>query len=242
MNPVEAEMSAQCVHGHLTRDRYLGPMPRFVVRLWLPDRPGALGAVASRIGAVRADVVGVEILERGGGRAIDELTVELPDSALVNLLVEEIGQVDGVDVEHVRPVRGPESDRATASVAVARALAGASTGDEVLARLAEGLVPLFEADWAAIVDPAIGRVVVLRGGDDIPSAEWLAEFVIGSSAGEGSFAAVDELTRASLPASSLQVVLSRHHLPLREAERAVMSGLAEFADELVTRFGWSTAS
>ena len=31
---------------------------RFVVRVWLPDRPGALGQVASRIGAVRGDVVG----------------------------------------------------------------------------------------------------------------------------------------------------------------------------------------
>ena len=30
--------------------------PPYVVRVWLPDRPGALGQVASRIGAVRGDV------------------------------------------------------------------------------------------------------------------------------------------------------------------------------------------
>ena len=210
-------------------------MPRFIVRLWVPDRPGALGAVASRIGAVRADVVGVEILERGGGRAVDELTVELPDAELVDLLVAEIGQVDGVDVEHVRPVRRAETDRATASVAVARALAGATTAEVVLAELAEGLTSLFEADWAAVVDPNAGAVVVLRGGDDIPSAEWLAAFVIGSSAGEGSFAAVDELARAKLERCGLQVVLSREHLPLRAGERQVMSGLADLADELVAR-------
>ncbi|HVF13702.1 MAG TPA: hypothetical protein VM942_03830, partial [Acidimicrobiales bacterium] len=71
-------------------------METFVVRVWLPDRPGALGAVASRIGAVRGDVVGIDILERGAGRAIDELVVQLPDAGLVALLVAEIDQVDGV--------------------------------------------------------------------------------------------------------------------------------------------------
>ena len=75
-----------------------------MVRVWLPDRPGALGAVASRIGAVRGDVVGIEILERGGGRAVDDLVVQLPDDGLVDLLVAEMIQVDGVDVEDVRPL------------------------------------------------------------------------------------------------------------------------------------------
>ena len=31
-------------------------MLTYVARIWVPDRPGALGAVASRIGAVRGDV------------------------------------------------------------------------------------------------------------------------------------------------------------------------------------------
>ena len=35
--------------------------------------PSALGQVASRIGAVHGDVIGIEILERGGGSAIDDL-------------------------------------------------------------------------------------------------------------------------------------------------------------------------
>src|SRR5256885_6939794 len=77
-------------------------METYVVRVWLPDRPGALGAVASRIGAVRGDVEGIEILERGGGRAVDDLVVALPEPELVDLLIAEVGQVDGVDVEDVR--------------------------------------------------------------------------------------------------------------------------------------------
>ena len=79
-------------------------MAIYVVRVWLPDRPGALGQVASRIGALRGDVIGIEILERGAGRAIDELVVSLPEVELLELLITEIAQVDGVDVEDVREV------------------------------------------------------------------------------------------------------------------------------------------
>src|SRR3954466_7076035 len=90
------------------------PMATYVLRLWLPDRPGALGAVASRIGAVGGDLVGIEILERGAGRAIDELVVQLADEELLPLLVSEICEVDGVDVEELRPaaesLRDPRLD------------------------------------------------------------------------------------------------------------------------------------
>src|SRR3954465_745722 len=75
----------------------------FGVRVWVPDRPGALGAVASRIGAVRGDLVGIDILERGAGRAIDELMVDLPSEDLVPLLVNEVAQVGGGDVGDVPP-------------------------------------------------------------------------------------------------------------------------------------------
>ena len=207
-------------------------MPLFVVRVWVPDRPGALGAVASRIGAVRADVIGIDILERGAGRAIDELTVEVADPQLLDLLIAEIAQVDGVDVEHVRPVTGAPHDRATESVSLARRVA-ALPGPAGLDELVAGLRTLVDADWVAIVDPAEGRAVTLIGGADLPSGEWLAAFVIGSAAGEGSFAAIDELTRVSMANSGLELVVSRADLPLRDQERAVVSELAGLADDLL---------
>ena len=86
-------------------------METYVLRLWLPDRPGALGAVASRIGAVKGDVVGIEILETGQGQAVDELVVQLPDSTLVDLLIGEVRQVDGVEVEEVRRLGSARYDR-----------------------------------------------------------------------------------------------------------------------------------
>lgn len=74
---------------------------RYVVRIRLPDRPGALGQVASRIGAVGGDIVAIDILERAGGRAIDEFVVEMDGDHLVELLRTEIHEVDGVEVEDV---------------------------------------------------------------------------------------------------------------------------------------------
>jgi ACT domain-containing protein len=73
-------------------------MAGYVVRIELPDRPGALGLVASRIGAVGGDIVAINILEREGGQAVDEFVVEIGGDHLIELLRNEIHEVDGVTV------------------------------------------------------------------------------------------------------------------------------------------------
>src|SRR4029079_10460118 len=141
-------------------------METYTVRVWLPDRPGALGAVASRIGAVRGEIVGLEILERGGGRAVDDLVVELPDGALVDLLVAEIAQVDGVDVEDVQPAIDNTHDPRlhaldTAALPIvnlhaprlhaletAAQLVASSSAVEIVASLCERAAATIGAQWA----------------------------------------------------------------------------------------------
>ena len=54
---------------------------RLVVRIWLPDRPGALGLGASRIGATGADIVGgpqVPVFESGDNRLGDHPVFAAP--------------------------------------------------------------------------------------------------------------------------------------------------------------------
>src|SRR6476661_317939 len=119
-------------------------MQTFVVRVWVPDRPGALGQVASRIGAVRGDVVGIEILERGAGRAVDELVVELPEDGLLDLLITEISQVDGVDVEDVRTLGPDRHDPGLTVLATATRLIEAGDEAMVLKVLCEDTVADFE--------------------------------------------------------------------------------------------------
>jgi ACT domain-containing protein len=76
-------------------------MTGYIVRIALPDRPGALGLVASRIGAVGGDIVAIHILERQEGSAVDEFVVEITQD-LIDLLQSEIHEVDGVSVLEIR--------------------------------------------------------------------------------------------------------------------------------------------
>ena len=77
-------------------------MAGYVVRIALPDRPGALGLVASRIGAVGGDIVAINILERENGRAVDEFVIEIGGHDLIELLQSEIHEVDGVEVLEIK--------------------------------------------------------------------------------------------------------------------------------------------
>jgi len=79
-------------------------MATFVIRVRMPDRPGALGLVASRIGAVGGDIIALEVLQRDDGQVVDEFVVELAGPHLVDLLRSEIEEVDGAVVDEVRPV------------------------------------------------------------------------------------------------------------------------------------------
>src|SRR5262249_12410694 len=126
-------------------------METYVVRVWLPDRPGALGQVASRIGAVRGDVVGIEILEQGGGRAVDELGAALPETGLLDMLVKEVNEVDGVDVEDVRPVRPEQYDHRLAALYAAARIAEAPDGSGALCVLCQSASDDLEGDWAVVL-------------------------------------------------------------------------------------------
>jgi len=117
----------------------------------MPDRPGALGAVASRIGAVRADVVAIEILTRADGRAMDEIAVEV-DRDLLPLLLAEIEEVDGVVVEEVRTLPNGMRDRRLDAYRTAAALLEARTPQELLAALALRVADELESSWVAILD------------------------------------------------------------------------------------------
>src|SRR6476646_7711606 len=50
----------------------------YVLRLLLPDRPGTLGAVATALGLVDADILAMDIVERSPDQAVDDIVVSLP--------------------------------------------------------------------------------------------------------------------------------------------------------------------
>jgi ACT domain-containing protein len=202
----------------------------YVVRLWLPDRPGALGQVASRIGAVRGDVVGIDILEREGGQAVDELVVELPDEGLVDALVREVRQVEGVAVEEVRPLLGERTHdpRLDALEAVAQ-LVGAADQVELLDDLVAQARRVIAAEWAAVVDAEPDGLELVSASGDAPPGPWLRAFVAGSAQSVDTALASDTAW-APLPAAGLALVLGRDGTPFRARERREVAAFARIAD------------
>src|SRR5690348_4891920 len=150
---------------------------RLVVRVWLPDRPGALGLVASRIGAIGADIIDIDVLERSERVAVDEFSVTLPRDDLVDLLVREIEEVDGASVEEWRFVDDFPDPRLDALESVERLCH--VTGVDVLRALVERAREEFLADWAAVVS---GDEVQVTAGDAVPDKAVLTALATGTTA------------------------------------------------------------
>jgi len=204
-------------------------METCVVRVWLPDRPGALGQVASRIGALRADVVGIDILERGGGQAVDELTVVLPQADLMDQLVAEIGQVDGVAIEDVRRIDAERPDAGLLALEIVAATA--ETGaDERLDVFCAALADCTDAAWVTALDTATGRSHVSLGQG--PDTAWLAAFLAGSShltAAEQAAGAPGDLAWSRLGDSGVAVVIGRPQRLFHTRERQQIALLGRIA-------------
>jgi len=116
------------------------------VRVTLPDRPGALGQVARTLGVAGADIVQVVVLERLGGRAVDDFTVVWPGASRVERLLAGLAAIPGVQVDGVwkaigAPVSGGHDAELLAQVA--------ANPVDGLATLVDAVPGLLAADWAA---------------------------------------------------------------------------------------------
>src|SRR6059058_2426042 len=65
----------------------------YLLRVVLPDRPGMLGAVATALGEAGADILSLDVVERGPAGAVDDLLVELPTGGLVDRLISSAQSV-----------------------------------------------------------------------------------------------------------------------------------------------------
>jgi len=118
------------------------------LRIRLPDRPGSLGQVARTLGVTGADIVQMVVLERIGGRAIDDFTVIWPAAAPVDRILAGLGAIPGVAIEGVwRSVGAPALGGADAEL-VGQVAANPTDG---IATLVDAVPGLLSADWAAVL-------------------------------------------------------------------------------------------
>lgn len=121
-----------------------------MLRLAIPNRPGSLGAVATAMGAVGADINAVEIVERRDDSDVDDFMVDLPGETPPDVLVTACTDVAGVSVLWLSFY--PESWGLHSDVDVLDAMT--SDPGHAAAILTQAAPHVFHATWAVLINPA----------------------------------------------------------------------------------------
>ena len=138
----------------------------YLLRLVLPDRPGMLGAVATALGAAGADILSLDVVERGPGGAVDDLVVAMPPGGLADALITSAQSVQGVVVESLRPYHGGTDLHRDLELVDALG-AEPDRAAELLVGHAAGV---FRAGWAMLLEPG---PTVLHASPGAPAGEGL---------------------------------------------------------------------
>jgi hypothetical protein len=120
----------------------------FLLRVVLPDRPGSLGAVATALGKVDADIVSLDVVVHSGdGMAVDDILIELPHGRMPDTVVSAAQSVEGTRVQFVR--RYPIGAGLHRDLQAIEAMTRDPEGAEAV--LVQMTPDVFRADWAASV-------------------------------------------------------------------------------------------
>jgi hypothetical protein len=208
------------------------------MRIWLPDAPGVLGAVAAEIGAVKGNVIGLEVLEREAGVAIDEFVVELPDEpGAVDAVCKGIRNIPGAGVEEVWELANVAQDREDTVLNAATGILQAATPTAAMNALSNQLMTLFDLSWLAVADLGMQTFSEVHG--DAPSIVWLTAFAQGSQSGAdpSNDTTSSGVFVEAIPDTELTVCGGRP-APIRRRERHAIAMLVVVTSRFVDALGW----
>ncbi|KAB1503914.1 amino acid-binding ACT domain protein [Corynebacterium sp. 320] len=123
----------------------------FLMRVRMPDLPGALGLLAAALGTVGGDIRGVDIVGHDEtGEVIDDIVVSLPSGRLPDALITAAQEIDGVYVDSIRPYSGTVDRRGQVQM-----LAGVAERrrqlDHALSIMMKDLPQSMTAGWAIML-------------------------------------------------------------------------------------------
>jgi hypothetical protein len=151
-------------------------VPSYLLRVQLEDRPGRLGSLAMALGSVGADILSLDVVERAGGYAIDDLVVELPAGAMPDMLITAAENLNGVYVDAIRPHTGLlEAHRELELIDHVAAADGKSKRLQVLVDEAPRVLRVGWCTVIELTESGPKRVVGSPGAPETQAAEtpWL---------------------------------------------------------------------
>lgn len=120
----------------------------YLLRVQLPDRPGSLGSLAVALGSVHADILSLDVIERGDGYAVDDLVVDVPPGALPDTLITAAENLSEVRVLSIRPYNGVLDTHR--ELELIDSVATATSGDR-LQVLVDGAPRVLRVSWSVVV-------------------------------------------------------------------------------------------
>lgn len=148
-------------------------VPSYLLRVQLEDRPGSLGSLAVALGTVGADILSLDVIDRGSGTVVDDLVVELPTGSMPDVLITAAEALSGVRVDSLRPHTGLlEAHR---ELELIESVATAGRRSAKLQVLADEAPRVLRVSWCMVVRGPGERVVSSLGAPetDAEALPWL---------------------------------------------------------------------
>jgi hypothetical protein len=152
------------------------PVPSYLLRIELVDRPGSLGSLAVALGSVGGDILSLDVVERSAGYAIDDLVIELPLGSMPDTLITAAESLPGVRVDSVRPHTGLlEAHR---ELELLDHIAAAGENTTRLQVLVDQAPRVLRVSWCTVLRSSEGELIRLAASRGAPetradSAPWL---------------------------------------------------------------------
>lgn len=208
-------------------------VPSYLLRIELADRPGSLGSLAVALGSVGADILSLDVVERSGGYAIDDLVIELPLGAMPDTLITAAESLPGVRVDSVRPHTGLlEAHR---ELELLDHVAAARDNETRLQVLVDEAPRVLRVAWCTVLRATEAGVQRLAGSPGAPetradSAPWLPMERAAPLDGGADW----------VPQSWRDMDITMVAAPLRDPHTAVVLGRPgpEFRPSEVARLGY----
>jgi ACT domain len=142
----------------------------YLLRVSVPDRPGALGALASAIGEAGGDITAVDVVERGPSAAVDDVLVETPDATSADTILAKLNALPAIVIEAWQPFT--EGDQLRDGLDIVDGLG--STASRALAAITRIAPAVLRARWVVIIDQVSGGVAITQASAGAPWVRWSA--------------------------------------------------------------------